>query len=113
MNRFVVDFFCNELFLAVEVDGISHDGKYEYDKERQRRLECSGVKFLRFTDEQVKNNIVEVVEMIDSWIKKHASTHPSIPSSEGIKKALHNSISPLERGRGCVTNELEKKGVVL
>ncbi len=30
-----VDFFCNELMLAIEMDGDSHDSKVEYDKNRQ------------------------------------------------------------------------------
>ena len=121
LHRFIVDFYCNELFLAIEIDGISHEGKYEYDKERQKRIECLGVKFLRFTDEQVKNNVEEVVKSIDSWIKDRALTHPSVPSPEGMKRApmsitfnnSHNLNSPLERGRGCVTNKLMGKGGLL
>ena len=111
LNRFIVDFYCNELFLAIEIDGMSHDGKYEYDKKRQKRIECLGVKFLRFTDDQVKNNMGEIIEVIDSWILKHTpSTHPSIPSPERMKKTytssnLRNSTSPLERGRGCVRSK--------
>lgn len=86
-HRFIVDFYCNELFLAIEIDGISHEGKYEYDKERQKRIECLGIKFLRFTNEQVKYNVGRVVEMIDEWILLHtASTHPSVPSREGMNK---------------------------
>jgi len=101
LDRFVVDFFCNELFLAIEIDGVSHEGKHEYDKKRQRRIECLGVKFLRFTDEQVKNNLWKVVEMIDEWILLHtATTHLSIPSPEGMKKMREDS--PLERGKGGV-----------
>lgn len=119
-HRFIVDFYCNELFLAIEIDGISHEGKYEYDKERQKRIECLGVKFLRFTDEQVKYNVGKVIKIIDVWIRKHASsTHPSVPSPEGMDNAdetkpTNYTVSPLLRGgRGCVINKLMGKGGVL
>jgi very-short-patch-repair endonuclease len=34
INEFIVDFYCHELRLAIEVDGSSHEGKYEYDLQR-------------------------------------------------------------------------------
>lgn len=42
---YIVDFYCHELMLAIEVDGNSHDHKYEYDCKRQHRLEKEGVGF--------------------------------------------------------------------
>jgi len=111
LNRFIVDFYCNELFLAIEIDGLSHDGKYEFDKERQRRMECLGIKFLRFTDEQVNNSVERVVEIIDSWIWKHTpypsqegkiqkKTKPSVPSQEGkMHRTTHPSIPSREGKR--------------
>lgn len=113
LHRFIVDFYCNELFLAIEIDGISHDGKYEYDKERQKRIECLGVKFLRFTDEQIKYNLGKVIEIIDAWIRKHTPN----PSREGNKpKNIQTIMSPLpsrEGTEGCVMNKLMGKGGVL
>jgi very-short-patch-repair endonuclease len=35
IDEFIVDFYCHELMLAIEIDGISHDFKYENDLRRQ------------------------------------------------------------------------------
>lgn len=39
LDQFIVDFFCSELMLAIEIDGISHEGREKYDKQRQEILE--------------------------------------------------------------------------
>jgi very-short-patch-repair endonuclease len=46
IDRYIVDFYCSELRLAVEVDGDSHDDRFEIDTYRQRRLENMGIRFL-------------------------------------------------------------------
>ncbi len=72
IDRFIVDFYCPDLFLAIEVDGISHEGKEEYDENRQKKLESLGVHFLRFLDSDVKTNLDGVVAAIEEWIDEHA-----------------------------------------
>ena len=71
IDNFIVDFFCNELMLAIEIDGETHNFRMTRDKERQKRLEGLGVWFLRFTDEEVKQNIEGVVEEIERWIREN------------------------------------------
>lgn len=66
IDEFIVDFYCHELMLAIEIDGNSHNYKYEYDISRQGRLEELGVKFIRFEDLEVKkdmNNILRALEI--------------------------------------------------
>ena len=48
IDNYIVDFYCSELLLAIEVDGGSHDraDAVVKDRVRQRRLESLGVKFL-------------------------------------------------------------------
>ena len=60
MLEYIVDFYCHELMLAIEIDGDSHLYKYEYDIKRQGELEKEGVVFLRFTDLDVKQNMFSV-----------------------------------------------------
>ena len=74
IDNYIVDFFCNELSLAIEIDGVSHDGKIEYDEDRQRKLESLGARFLRFTDREVKTNLHGVVMTIEEWIDAHLPT---------------------------------------
>src|SRR5436190_14233366 len=45
--NFIVDFFCHELMLAIEIDGDSHDHKFEQDVQRQKTLEEIGIRFIR------------------------------------------------------------------
>lgn len=80
LNNYIVDFFCNELMLAIEIDGSSHDTeeKLEEDNERQEKLEELGIRFLRFRDEEVKRNLEGVVEQIKNWIIENNKFHPPI-----------------------------------
>jgi very-short-patch-repair endonuclease len=68
MDNYIVDFFCNELMLAIEIDGDSHDSKVEYDKNRQTKLESLGLHLLRFSDLDVKSNMEGVISTIENWI---------------------------------------------
>lgn len=65
----MVDFYCKELQLAVEVDGNSHNFKKTQDGNRQKQLEAFGIRFLRFWDCEIKNEIGSVVDRINAWIK--------------------------------------------
>ncbi len=58
--NYIVDFYCHELMLAIEIDGDSHLYKYEYDAKRQGELEKAGVVFIRFSDLDVKQNMFSV-----------------------------------------------------
>ena len=68
IDNYIVDFFCNELMLAIEIEGDSHDSKVEYDKNRQTKLESLGLHFLRFSDLDVKSNMEGVISTIENWI---------------------------------------------
>ena len=70
IDNYIVDFYCKDLMLALEIDGNSHDYEevYKNDTIRQRRLESMGVKFLRFDDREVKNDMDNVLRTIEHWI---------------------------------------------
>ena len=70
MLNYIVDFYCHEIMLAIEIDGDSHMFKYEYDKFRQGELEKKGVKFLRFSDLEVKNNMFSVLLILENEIEE-------------------------------------------
>ena len=70
MDRYIVDFFCPALMLAIEIDGLSHLFREEDDLERQARLESLGVRFLRFGDLEIKRNINEVLSILVTWIER-------------------------------------------
>ena len=56
IHRFIVDFYCVKLSLAIEIDGDSHDKKKERDKERDKFMEQIGIRTIRFSSDQVLNN---------------------------------------------------------
>ena len=78
IDNFVVDFFCPELLLAIEVDGNSHEGRIQHDEERQRLIERFGIEFLRFDDLDVKHRLEGVLTTIEDWIRtrEKKNTHP-------------------------------------
>ena len=72
VDRFVLDFYSPELKLAIEIDGESHfqEGVAQYDKERQIFIESAGIQFLRFTNQDVYENLNGVLETIASKIRE-------------------------------------------
>jgi len=77
IDNYIVDFFCNELMLAIEIDGITHDQKLEDDKIRQQKLESLGIRFLRFYDNDVRNNLDGVLIVIKGWITCNVGRKPT------------------------------------
>jgi len=71
IDNFIVDFYCKELNLALEIDGDSHDHMFEEDFERQKKLESLGVNFLRFFDIDVKKDMNNVLREIEYWVLEH------------------------------------------
>ncbi|MBT8274485.1 MAG: DUF559 domain-containing protein [Bacteroidia bacterium] len=88
IDNYIVDFYCKDLKLAIEVDGSIHfeEGQQEKDRIRQDRLESLGVHVKRFNNSDVVNNLVWVLEEIEIEIKRLKPT-PS-PSQEGKNKEL-------------------------
>ena len=69
INEYIVDFFCPELLLAIEIDGSSHDEKrFEKDTNRQEALESLGVTVIRFNEKEVLMNIEDVLFSIEAWV---------------------------------------------
>jgi len=71
IDNYIVDFFCNKLMLAIEIDGISHGPKSEKDIQRQTRSENLGINFLRFDDLLVKLDISVVLKEVEKWIEDY------------------------------------------
>jgi very-short-patch-repair endonuclease len=81
INNYVVDFYCPELRLAIEVDGEVHcyDSRITYDKQRQRDIEALGIKVLRYSNNDVIKNLEGVLNDI-------LTTTPHSPPSQGGDK---------------------------
>lgn len=70
IDRYIVDFYCKQLKLAIEIDGQSHDFKAEYDLKRQKILESFEIKVIRFSEREVLKNLEAVLPQIKHWVLK-------------------------------------------
>ena len=68
MGRFVVDFFCSDHLLVVEVDGGVHRGRAEVDVQRQRALELTCVRFVRFSATEVERDVRAVLDRLREFL---------------------------------------------
>ena len=92
IGNFIVDFYCKELSLAIEIDGDTHIYRYDYDDERQTSLEKLGVHFLRFEDIEVKKNMTNVLRVIEDWVQKNKPTPDPYGEGNPLEKNMHNNI---------------------
>ncbi|MFH1319571.1 MAG: endonuclease domain-containing protein [Bacteroidota bacterium] len=71
LDNYIVDFFCNELMLVIEIDGGYHYNRFKKDQIRQQKLEKLGLYSLRFKDGEIRQDIDNVLHVIENWIKEH------------------------------------------
>jgi very-short-patch-repair endonuclease len=64
IGRFVVDFFCADAKLVLEIDGLIHNYQQAADIERQQMIEEQGMRFVRVTADQVKHDLLQVLAII-------------------------------------------------
>jgi len=64
IGKFIVDFYCDEIKLIIEIDGDIHAYQKEEDKKRQLFLENRGLRIIRYTNNEVKTNLLGVLEDI-------------------------------------------------
>ncbi len=64
IENFVVDFYCHEHKLIIELDGDSHNERFEYDRSRQIRLEKLGFRVERFDNDEVLKELDSVLDSI-------------------------------------------------
>ena len=72
IDNYIVDFYCHELKLVIEIDGDSHtfDEVFENDIKRQKKLESLGIQFIRFNDIEVKRDINNVLLELEQKINE-------------------------------------------
>lgn len=69
IEGFIVDFYCHSLGLIIEVDGKIHDRQKEYDRYRSKILSAKNLTILRFSNEQIAENIEIVLKEIAANIR--------------------------------------------
>ena len=74
IDNYIVDFVCFENRIIIEIDGGQHAEDGKKDIERDSYLKKHGFKVLRFWNNEVMNNIIEVLETI----RGHCLYHPPL-----------------------------------
>ena len=62
LGDYIVDFYCAERLLAIEIDGDSHDARQQQDETRTRRLNALGIEVVRYTNAEIMNNVEGVYQ---------------------------------------------------
>jgi len=68
--NYIVDFYCNELELVIELDGYSHQFEEVVIKDENKEVELKklGLTILRFDDDEVMNDMNNVFRTIEQYI---------------------------------------------
>ena len=64
IGHYIVDFYCPRKKLVIEIDGSVHLAQKEYDVIRDKFMNDFNIKVLRFTNDEIKNNLKEVLSKI-------------------------------------------------
>jgi valyl-tRNA synthetase len=95
IEEYIVDFVCIPLNLVIEIDGEIHnlEKHKEFDKIREEYLSYEGFKIIRFTNSEIENNLIGVLNSIQSEIEQQKN------KSEYFRNK-GESNSPLSSGEG-------------
>ena len=77
---YIADFYCADFRLIIELDGESHVGREERDRERQRNLESQGFVVLRICDTEVYDDLDTILEWIWAHCNAPVQDNPSPPA---------------------------------
>jgi very-short-patch-repair endonuclease len=113
--EFIADFYCHKLKLIVEADGKYHeeDDATYYDSERTKDLKRYGYFVIRFSNEEILNEMDNVLEQLKGFVARLRKTSPQTPlhqergfqgqskdSAENLNSSLKSTPSPRGEGRG-------------
>ena len=74
IGNYIADFFARSLGLVVEIDGGSHNGREDYDENREAYMSSLGVLTFRTTDYDILNHPDLVMQELEAFIVKHCET---------------------------------------
>ncbi len=87
---YVVDFYCSELALVIEIDGDTHAEQEQYDENRTKNLKKFGLQIIRYTNKDVIENTEGVFQDFLKIIENRKNT-PLPPLQGGLKEAKFTS----------------------
>lgn len=102
IGNYIVDFFCAEKAFVIEVDGVSHQGREDYDAERDAYLNGLGLTIIRIAAKDVLQNMEAVLVFLADHLANSPPLEgnftrcasPNSPPLEGCPKGGVVSLSP-------------------
>jgi very-short-patch-repair endonuclease len=75
VGKYILDFYCPKIRLAIEIDGNSHylDDKIDEDMERSKYLSLKNINVIRFTNFEVTENLDGVINEINNYTTPNPS----------------------------------------
>jgi very-short-patch-repair endonuclease len=86
IGNFIVDFYCAEKQIVIEIDGSSHNDKVEYDTARNAFLEGLDLTVIHFLDSDIKTNLSGSLQYLHAHTAFAVATIPPLrgtPPEEG------------------------------
>jgi very-short-patch-repair endonuclease len=82
INQFIADFYCHTIRLVIEVDGSSHNKLKvrESDEKRSMELKKFGIELIRFSNDEIFNDIEQVRSKIELKCLGLIDSHLTPPS---------------------------------
>lgn len=77
-RRYFIDIVIPDKKIAIECDGYFHSKQKDYDRKRQLEIEKEGWTFIRFTDNQIRNNLKSCKDEIKRVLKNHNNEYEFI-----------------------------------
>ena len=88
VGQYILDFYCDELKLAVELDGGQHADQQAYDATRSQYLNAQGIEVLRYWNNQMLGETEAVLESLYQAVQRKAPSPPAPPpQGEGSQAA--------------------------
>lgn len=72
IGKYILDFYCHELKLGIEIDDRSHEYKYREDAIRTQYLEKLGIKIIRYTNNQIDYLLDAVIIDLQTQIEERS-----------------------------------------
>ncbi|MBI5806458.1 DUF559 domain-containing protein [candidate division TA06 bacterium] len=70
IDGFIADFYCGDQRLVVEIDGGIHETQKDYDNMRENALKKNGLRIIRFSNQEVINNIDLVIQKLKIYVRE-------------------------------------------
>lgn len=103
---YVLDFYCHEAKLCIELDGGQHSEQVAKDSQRDAALSSQGIRTLRFWNNQVLNETENVLEVVwQALMDSSALTPTPLPEGEGL---IYRDIPGL--CKAATLSEIEAQG---